>query len=101
MVIIWSQEDFTKQIREAMQALASLYFSWSSNYYNWFMTKNSLADDVWSGGGSRGDNAQMEQLNEYTFRHGSSMIASFVFGHVQHHLQSKPDYRPDWNRIRM
>jgi hypothetical protein len=75
-----SQEDFYKTDQEAMQALASLYFSWSSNYYNWFMTKNSLADDVWSGGGSRGDNAQMEQLNEYTFDTDHSMIANLYSG---------------------
>ena len=75
-----SQEDFYQTDQEAMQALASLYFSWSSNYYNWFMTKNSLADDVWSGGGSRGDNAQMEQLNEYTFDTDHSMIANLYSG---------------------
>lgn len=54
-------------------ASASLYLSVRSLYYTWFFTKNLLSDDVWAGGGSRGDNGEMEKLNEYTFdtNHGS------------------------------
>ena len=36
-------------------ATASLYLQMRSLYYNWFYTKNCLSDDVWSGGGGRGD----------------------------------------------
>lgn len=68
------QEDFYKTDADAEQAVASLYSSWSEAYYNWFFTKNLLADDVWCGGGSRGDNAQMEMLNEYTFDTDHSMV---------------------------
>lgn len=75
-----SQEDFYKTDEDAIQALASLYSSWGSNYYNWLFTKNLLADDVWCGGGSRGDNSSMEQLNEYTFDTDHGMITNLYSG---------------------
>ncbi len=75
-----SQEDFYKTDEDALQALASLYSTWGDNYYNWFYTKNLLADDIWCGGGSRGDNASMEQLNEYTFDTDHEMIAGLYSG---------------------
>lgn len=74
------QEDFYKTDADAMQALASLYSSWGGNYYNWFMTKNLLADDIWCGGGHRGDNASMEQLNEYTFDTDHGMVQGMYSG---------------------
>ena len=74
------QDEFYKTDEDASQALASLYTSWGSNYYNWFYTKNLLADDVWCGGGSRGDNSSMEQLNEYTFDTDHGMVQSLYSG---------------------
>ena len=54
-------------------ATASLYLQVRSNYFTWYFTKNLLSDDVWCGGGQRGDNGEMEKLNEYNFdtNHGS------------------------------
>ena len=54
-------------------ATASLYLSVRSNYFTWYFLKNLLSDDVWCGGGQRGDNGEMEKLNEYNFdsNHGS------------------------------
>lgn len=75
-----SQEDFYKTDADAMQALASLYNSWGGNYYNWCLTKNLLADDVWTGGGGRGDNSDMERLNEYTFDTDHGMISGMYSG---------------------
>lgn len=74
------QEDFYKTDADATQALSSLYSSWGGNYYNWFYTKNLLADDVWCGGGARGDNASMEQLNEYTFDTDHGMVEGIYSG---------------------
>ena len=60
-----SQEDFYKTDADAMQALSSLYNSWGTNsqvvglHYNWQMTKNLLSDELWAGGGGRGDNSEM------------------------------------------
>lgn len=71
-----SQEDFYKTDDEALGATASMYISLRDLYYNWFFTKNLLSDDVWCGGGQRGDNTQMEQLNEYTYGTDNSMVQS-------------------------
>ena len=61
-------------------ATASLYLQMRSLYYNWYFTKNCLSDDVWSGGGGRGDNAEMEKLNEYTFDADHGMIQGLYSG---------------------
>ena len=58
----------------------SLYLEMKGTYYNWFFTKNLLSDDVWCGGGQRGDNADMEKLNEYRFDSNHSMIESLYSG---------------------
>ena len=61
------QEDYYKTDEEAMSALASLYTTWGGLYYNWYFLNNLLSDDVYTGGGSRGDNIGYERLNEYNF----------------------------------
>ena len=61
-------------------ATAALYISAKSLYYNWFFAKNLLSDDVWAGGGQRGDNGEMEKLNEYNFDSNHSMIESMYSG---------------------
>ena len=61
-------------------ATASLYLSMRSLYYNWFFVKNLLSDDVWCGGGQRGDNGEMEKLNEYNFDSNHGMIESLYSG---------------------
>lgn len=74
------QDDFYKTDAEAEQAVASMYVSWGGNYYNWFLTLNMLSDDCWAGGGSRGDNPSLEQLNEYTYDTDHGMIAGLYQG---------------------
>ena len=69
-----SMDDFYTTDDNVMQATASLYTETRGLYFNWFFTKNLLSDDIWCGGGSRGDNAGMEMLNEYTFGTDHSMI---------------------------
>lgn len=68
-----SQETYYQTDEQVAGATASLFQSLSSVTYNWFFINNLLSDDVWAGGGSRGDNATFEQLNEYCFGsdHGS------------------------------
>ena len=61
-------------------ATASMYLSARSLYYNWIFTKNMLSDDAWAGGGQRGDNDQMEKLNEYNFDSNNGMIESLYSG---------------------
>ena len=61
-------------------ATASLYLEMRSNYYNWFFLKNLLSDDIWAGGGQRGDNGEMEKLNEYRFDSNHSSIEGVYSG---------------------
>lgn len=74
------QEESYKTDTEAMQALSSLYSTWSVDYYNWFFLKNLLADDVWCGGGFRGDNTEFERLNEYNFDTDHSVVKAVYQG---------------------
>lgn len=74
------QDDFYKTDAEVEQAVASLFSSWGENYYNWFFVKNLISDDVWTGGGSRGDNSDMERLNEYNFDTDHGMISGLYQG---------------------
>ena len=74
------QKDFYKTDNDAMQAAASLYNSWGGNYYNWSFTLNLLSDDVWCGGGGRGDNSDMEKLNEYNFDTDHGMVSGVYSG---------------------
>ena len=71
------QSDFYKTDQEAKEALASLYVALKGSYFNWFFMKNCLSDDVWAGGGSRGDNAGLEKLNEYTFGTDDGSVAGY------------------------
>ena len=57
-----------------MTGTASLYLEVKSAYYNWLFVKNLLSDDVWCGGGQRGDNGEMEKLNEYSFDSNHGMV---------------------------
>ena len=75
-----SMDDFYSNDENVMQATASLYTEMRGFYFNWFFTKNLLSDDIWCGGGSRGDNGEMEKLNEYTFGTDHSMIQSLYSG---------------------
>lgn len=74
------QDDFYKTDYEAEQAVASMYTSWGGNYFNWYFLLNLLSDDCWTGGGSRGDNPDMERLNEYTFDTDHGIISGVYQG---------------------
>lgn len=62
-----SVEDFYQTDEQAEEAIAAVYFQLRSMWFNFFWTINALSDDVYGGGGGRGDNAFSERLNEYTF----------------------------------
>ncbi len=62
-----SKEDFYQTDEDALEAITAVYTSWFEGYFNWYMMKNALSDDVWTGGESRGDNTDLHYLNEFTF----------------------------------
>lgn len=75
-----TQDDFYKTDSEALEAVSTLYSSWAGNYYNLFMLKNLLSDDSWTGGGMRGDNPDLERVNEYTFATDCTVIRDSYAG---------------------
>ena len=75
-----SMEDYYTTDENINTATASLYLEMRGFYYNWFFVKNLLSDDVWCGGGQRGDNGEMEKLNEYRFDSNHGMIESLYSG---------------------
>lgn len=62
-----SFDTFYQTDQEAQEAITSVYAEFITIYFNYSFVKNLLADDYWCGGGGRGDNNELEQLNEYTF----------------------------------
>ena len=74
------QDDFYQTDEQALEALASLYTTWDGIYANWFYVKNLLADDAYTGGGNRGDNTDMERLNEYTFGTENTFVKDLYQG---------------------
>lgn len=77
---VGSQETYYQTDDEAEAAAAALYLSVRSQHYNWFFVKNLLSDDMYTGGGGRGDNGEMERLNEMTFGSDHGMITSLYSG---------------------
>jgi len=75
-----SIESFYKTDNDANQAVAAVYLQWRSMAYNDFFVKNMLSDDLFAGGGSRGDNAILEQLNEYKFSTSNSTMSGYFSG---------------------
>lgn len=73
-------EDYYRTDEEAEAAVASMLVSWRDVYANWFYVKNSLSDDAYAGGGARGDNAMLEQLNEFTFFTDNGLISGLYEG---------------------
>lgn len=73
-------ENYYQTDEEANAAVASMFVAWRNLYMNWFYVKNLMADDAYTGGGQRGDNAQMEQLNEFTFTTDNGFIESLYSG---------------------
>lgn len=80
---------------DAQAATAAIYNEMRGLTMNYLIAKNSLTDDFWAAGGSRGDNASYEQLNEFTFTADQDLIqgmfesyykiiykANVVLGHV-------------------
>lgn len=71
---IANQEDYYVTDSEAEGAVASLYVAWKAHYKNFYYLVNSLSDDTWAAGGARGDNRNMEQINEYNYDSNNSLI---------------------------
>ncbi len=75
-----STDNFYQTDDDAVEAIAAVYLGWRDMIYNDFMLKNMLSDDIIAGGGSRGDNSILEQLNEYRFSTSNSTMTDYFSG---------------------
>jgi hypothetical protein len=75
-----SVESFYQTDEDANQAIAAVYFQWRSFANIDFLMKNNLSDDIYSGGGSRGDFTETEQINEYTFSISNFVLSDYFSG---------------------
>jgi len=92
---VLNYETYYQTDEEAETATSAIYLNVRGLEYNYYLGKNLLSDDFWAGGGGRNDNAELEQLNEFTFATDQSMLqgmfqsyyqiiykANVVLGHV-------------------
>lgn len=69
------EETYYSTDEDALSAITVVYSTLNAG--NWFMdnsVRNVLSDDIYSAGGTRGDNANYEQLNEYNFAVNNAYI---------------------------
>lgn len=62
-----SLEEFYGSDESAEGAVTACYAELRGMQYNYRFLKNICSDDVWAGGADRGDNNDLEKMNEYTF----------------------------------
>lgn len=92
---VLNYETYYQTDEDAENAIVACYLQMRGLNYNYNLGKNMLTDDFWAGGGGRNDNAELEQLNEFTFGTDQSMLrgmfqsyyqivykANVVLGHV-------------------
>lgn len=93
---------------DAQGAATAIYLEMRGLTYNYTLGKNCLGDDFWAGGGGRNDNAQLEQLNEFTYATDQEMIqgmfqsyykiiyrANVVLGHVSEETETMKRVRAE------
>lgn len=73
-------ESYYSTDEETESAMAAMYAAWRDLHYNWFFLLNCMADDAWTGGGQRNDNADMEKLNEFNYGIETPIIESVYSG---------------------
>ena len=74
-------DTFYKTDDEIQSAGITMYSDVRGWYYNVMLVKNILSDDYFSGGASRGDNAQMDALGDFAFNSESEQIEGSFSGY--------------------
>lgn len=62
-----SLEEYYGSDESAEGAVTAIYGELRGMMYNYKFLKNICSDDVWAGGADRGDNSDLEKMNEFTF----------------------------------
>lgn len=80
---VLNYDDYYQTDEEAETGVNAIYLQMRGLDYNCLMGKNMLTDDFWAGGGVRNDNAELEQLNEFTFGIDQSFLQGMFTGYYQ------------------
>ncbi len=75
-----SETQFYKTDADAEKAVACCYYNLYSNFTNIMSISNLLSDDIWCGGGSRGDIANNEDISAYAFSTNNQAVESLYSG---------------------
>lgn len=62
-----SLEEYYGSDESAQGAVTAIYTELRGMQYNYKFLKNICSDDLWAGGADRGDNNELEKMNEFTF----------------------------------
>ncbi len=62
-----SLEEYYGDDESAEGAVTAIYLEFREMMYNYKFLKNICSDDLWAGGADRGDNSDLEKMNEFTF----------------------------------
>ncbi|MCU4163481.1 RagB/SusD family nutrient uptake outer membrane protein [Carboxylicivirga caseinilyticus] len=62
-----SLEEYYGSDESAEGAVTAIYSELRDMQYDYKFLKNICSDDVWAGGANRGDNSDLERMNEFTF----------------------------------
>lgn len=80
---VLNYETFYQTDEDAENAIIACYLQMRGLSYNYNLGKNMLTDDFWAGGGGRNDNAELEQLNEFTFGTDQGMLQGMFTSYYQ------------------
>lgn len=73
---ISTKEEYYKTDDEALGGIAEAYYQWMSGYGQMIVLLDALSDDFWAGGVNRNMDANLEQLNEYTYNSNNDYIVA-------------------------
>lgn len=71
-----SEDTFYETDDDAEQAITAAYYQWNASAATLFFTLDALSDDVWAGGGTRGDITDVQNINEYRYGTDNSYVSS-------------------------
>ena len=77
---VTNSDQFYQTDSDIESAGAAMYYDMRSQAENMMMLKNALDDDFYAGGGGRGDNTIVEQLDEFTFDAENSSVTGYFSG---------------------
>lgn len=78
-----SLEEYYGTDESAEGAVTSIYSKFREIQYNYKFLKNICSDDVWAGGADRGDNNELEKMNEFTYSAEHTFLSGCFQGYYE------------------